>query len=156
MSSDIVLRDYSPRTDFDEIFSFCRDIISEPPYEDARAELERYPGHDLVAKVAVGVAGKPIGFCAATHPYWNNVAIIDYLAVASPARGRRIGHRLVVAVEGALHKLGIRHICVQTASWNKHAIRFYEELGYTRLALLPDYLGEGNDAVWLSRRLSSA
>jgi ribosomal protein S18 acetylase RimI-like enzyme len=156
MGSDITLRDYSPPNDFEAVFIFCREVISEPPYAGARAELERYPARDLVAKVALEMAGNPIGFCAATHPYWNDVAMIDYLVVAPAARGRGVGGRLVTAVEAGLRDLGIRHVCVQTASWNTDAIRFYEGLGYARLALLPDYLGEGNDAVWLSRRLPVA
>jgi ribosomal protein S18 acetylase RimI-like enzyme len=153
MDPGIVLRDYSARTDFDEVFGFCREIISEPPYEVARADLAGYPARDLVAKVAVGEAGKPIGFCAATHPYWSGVAMIDYLVVAPPARGQGIGRQLVTAVEAVLREVGIRHVCVQTASWNSDGIRFYEGLGYARLALLPEYFGAGNDAVWLSRQL---
>ena len=156
MNREIVLRDYAPDTDFAGVFAFTREIISEAPYEDARQELAAYPERQLTAKVAVDDAGILIGFCAATHPYWNNVAMIDYLVVAPAARRRGVGGQLVAGVEAVLHGSGIRQVCVQTASWNDDGIRFYERLGYARLAVLPEYFGEGNDAVWLNRSLSPA
>lgn len=154
VSKEIMLRDYSPDTDLDEVLAFTGETISESPY-DARQELAAYPERHLTAKVVVDDIGNLIGFCASTHPYWNNIAMIDYLVVAPSARRRGVGRQLVTAIEAELCKFGIRHVCVQTASWNDDAIRFYERLGYVRLAVFPEYLGKGNDAVWLNRSLSS-
>jgi len=148
-----MIRDYSPQIDFDEVFSFTREILSEFPYDDAREELLAYPDRNMTAKVAVSNSGNPVGFCAATHPYWNNVAMIDYLVVAPPARNKGVGRQLIAAVEGMLRESDIRFVCVQTAAWNIDGIRFYERLEYSRLAMLPDYFGDGNDAIWLSRSL---
>ncbi|NQV16366.1 GNAT family N-acetyltransferase [bacterium] len=150
-----MIRDYSPQIDFDEVFSFMREILSEPPYDDAREELLTYPDRKMTAKVAVDNGDKSVGFCAATHPYWNNIAIIDYLVVAPTARNKGIGRQLIAAVEATLQDNDIRFVCVQTATWNLDGIRFYERLGYSRLTVLPDYFGDGNDAVWLSRSLLS-
>lgn len=149
-----MIRDYSPQIDFDEVFSFAREILSEPPYEEAREELKTYPHRKMTAKVAVDEGDQLVGFCAATHPYWNNIAMIDYLVVSSTYRNKGIGHQLITAVETSLQEYDIRFSCVQTAAWNKAGIRFYERFGYSRLAILPDYFGDKNDAIWLSRSLA--
>jgi ribosomal protein S18 acetylase RimI-like enzyme len=47
----------------------------------------------------------------------------------------------------------MRRFCVQTASWNADAIRFYERQGFVLEARLPAYFGDGNDMVWLGRDL---
>ncbi|HED64418.1 MAG TPA: GNAT family N-acetyltransferase [Planctomycetes bacterium] len=144
-------RDFVP-ADLEEVFSFARALLDVPPFDGARRELSRYPRHDLVAKVAVGAEGRIVGFCAATHPYWNAIAMVDYLVVEESHRKRGVGRELLQSVEAELVRAGLRGVCVQTALWNEGAIRFYERLDYERLAVLPEYFGSGNDAVWLHRR----
>jgi ribosomal protein S18 acetylase RimI-like enzyme len=150
---ECTVRDYELKTDFEDVFSFAREILSEPPYDDARRELSAYPQRKLTAKVAISPEGVVVGFCAATREYWNSVAIIDYLVVDPGARCQGIGSLLVAAVESELREAGVRLVCVQTASWNTRGIRFYERLGYVKRAVLPEYFGEGNDLVWLDRNL---
>jgi ribosomal protein S18 acetylase RimI-like enzyme len=153
MSTKPELRDYEPGTDFEEVFAFAREIIGRVPYEKARNELAAYPRRHLTAKVAVAADGRIIGFCAATSPYWNAVAIIDYLVVAPESRSRGVGQQLVSAVETELRESGTRLVCVQTASWNRDGIRFYERLGYTLRAEFSRYFGPDVDLVWLDRSL---
>jgi ribosomal protein S18 acetylase RimI-like enzyme len=149
----LTLRDYMLQTDFEDVFSFARELLSEPPYHDAREELSAYPRRKLSAKVAISPEGAIVGFCAATREYWNSVAIIDYLVVHPEIRCQGIGSLLVSAVESELREAGIRVVCVQTASWNTRGIKFYERLGYVQRAVFPEYLGQGNDLVWLDRNL---
>jgi ribosomal protein S18 acetylase RimI-like enzyme len=155
MIRETAIRDYAPDADFDEVFRLAREIISEPPYEEAREELERYPNRELVARIARNGEGEIVGFCAGIYPYWNRVAMIDYLVVAPGSRRQGLGQRLVEAIEGELRQARARCVCVQTPPWNVDAIRFYERLGYVRLAVLPGYFGKGNDAAWLSRDLEA-
>ncbi|MBL7033148.1 MAG: GNAT family N-acetyltransferase [Candidatus Delongbacteria bacterium] len=172
----ISLRSYNPGDDFDEVFSFAREILAESPVEDARRELLAYPAKALVAKVALDSQGTIIGFGAATYPYWNNIAIIDYLVVKPEWRSRGVGAELIAELERALSQvehqpsitravsqtecapnrmLGIRIVTVQTVTWNEAGIRFYERQGYTQRVVLPSYYGADNDLVWLDRTLES-
>lgn len=147
------LRPYVPDADFELIFPLVREIVDQAPYEEARRELCAYPEKSLVALLAVSGAGEVIGFCSATHPYWNAVAILDYLVVAPDWRNRGIGAALVLATEERLSAARLRRVCVQTAEWNADGIRFYERLGYRRAASLPGYFGDDPalTMVWMDK-----
>ncbi|MCK4903529.1 MAG: hypothetical protein KAS35_02480 [Candidatus Marinimicrobia bacterium] len=43
----VVLRDYTPYIDFEEVFSFTKEILGLLPLEEAREELNSYPKHNL-------------------------------------------------------------------------------------------------------------
>jgi ribosomal protein S18 acetylase RimI-like enzyme len=148
-------RPYEPDQDFDSMFAITREIVGMPPFEEARRELLAYPSKSTTALVAVGAEGDAVGFCAASHPYWNAVAILDYLVVARPCRNQGIGARLVRATEQSLLSAEMRRVCVQTISWNEDAIRFYERLGFRTLARLPAYFNDEHDLVWLDRALGA-
>ncbi len=147
------IRSYNPTTDFDEVFSFAREIISEPPYEDAQQELANYPLKQTVAQVALADTGEIIGVCTASYPYWDGVAIMDYLVIKPEWRNRGIGAELVEVVEKGLQNAGIRIVTVQTVAWNEAGIRFYERQGYTRHVVFRNYFGESNHLVWLDRTM---
>ena len=153
--ANTALRPYEPDRDFDAMFAIAREIVSVPPFEDARRELLAYPSKSMTALVAVEADGQVVGFCAASHPYWNAVAILDYLVVAQPCRRQGVGERLVRAAEQSLVAAEMRRMCVQTISWNVDAIRFYERLGFRTLARLPAYFDDEHDLVWLDRALGT-
>lgn len=150
----IQIRRYAPRRDFEGMFRVTREIVSLAPYREARKELAEYPRKTTAAFVATGPDGKIVGFCAASYPYWNRVAIIDYLVVAPAHRRQGAGARLVRRVERAAVALGARRICVQTISWNRDGIRFYRRLGYRERARLPGYFDDRHTMVWLDRPLT--
>lgn len=149
------IRPFDRERDFDGMFAVAREILGAMPYDLARRELLDYPAKGVVAHVAVTEREGVIGFCAASHPYWNAVAILDYLVVAPAHRRNRIGAALVREVEGGLRAAGMRRICVQTPSWYVDAIRFYERQGYEVRARLPGYFDDhpGMEMVWLDRPL---
>ncbi len=153
MSDDAVsIRTFRAESDFEGMFAITREIVSTPPYDLARRELSEYPRKRVVARVAEDAAGAIVGFCAASFPYWNDVALIDYLVVAPERRRRGLGAELVRAVEREVAAVGARIVCVTTASWNLDAIRFYERVGFTVRARMPEYFGDRNDLVWLDHR----
>jgi ribosomal protein S18 acetylase RimI-like enzyme len=147
------LRPYNQTDDFEGVFAFTREIISEPPYEDARQELASHPLKQTVAEVALTDSGEIIGFCTASYPYWNGVAIMDYLVIKPEWRNRGIGAELVAKVENGLRSAGIRIVTVQTVAWNEAGVRFYERQDYTRRVVFSNYFGESNHMVWLDHSL---
>ncbi len=153
---DTSFRAYEPDQDFEAMFALTRDVVSLPPFDDARLELFAYPSKSTEAFVAIASNGDVVGFCAASHPYWNAVAILDYLVVAKSLRNQGIGTQLVRTTEQSLLTAQLRRVCVQTNSWNQDAVRFYERLGYRTLARLPAYFDDENDLVWLDRPLLDA
>jgi len=104
--------------------------------------------------VSLNGSGEIIGFCAASFPYWDGVAIMDYLIVKPDWRNQGIGAELVVEVERELKLAGIRIVTVQTVAWNEAGIRFYERQEYTRRVVFRNYFGESNHMVWLDRSLT--
>lgn len=138
------------------MFAITRNVVGAPPFEAARLELEAYPAKSVTAFVAEEADAGVVGFCAASHPYWNAVAILDYIAVEEPWRNQGVGARLVREIEDALRVTNMRRLCVQTNSWNVDAIRFYERLGFEVLARLPGYFDNAHDLVWMDRLLAPA
>ena len=151
--AEISLRPYEPDRDFDAMFAITREVVGMAPYEEARRELQAYPSKSTTATVAVASDGQVVGFSTASHPYWNAVAILDYLAVAPSCRNQGIGESLVRASEQSLQAMGLRRLCVQTIAWNVDALRFYERLGFRMLARLPGYFDDEHDLIWLDRAL---
>jgi len=149
------IRVFDRACDFEGMFAITREIVSAPPFDVARRELDEYPSKHVVAYVGEKDPAGVIGFCAASYPYWNAVAILDYLVVALAQRRNRLGTRLVSRVEDDLRAAGMRLICVQTIAWNVEAIRFYERLGYVVRARLPRYFDDHHEMVWLDRTLGN-
>ncbi len=177
------IRAYDASSDFEATLAVAREIVGEPPYDEARRELSEYPSKHVAAFVppsspaapggarttsrrrfasgrssfvAEAEGGRVVGFCAASFPYWNSVAILDYLVVAPEHRRKGTGAALVAQVEEAARAAGMRRICVQTIAWNVDGIRFYERLGYQARARLPGYFNDQHDMVWLDRALAAS
>lgn len=150
------IRAYDAARDFEGMFLVAREIVSLPPFDEARRELLEYPGKRVFAHVAEVPGEGVVGFAAASFPYWNQVGIIDYLVVAPPHRRKRIGERLVRAIERDLAAASARLVAVTTASWNEDGLRFYRRIGYGERMRLSGYLlDDRDDLVWLDRALGT-
>ena len=96
------------------MFAITREVVGMAPYEEARRELLAYPSKSITATAAVASDGQVVGFCTASHPYWNAIAILDYLAVAPSCRNQGMGASLLCASEQSLQAMGLRRLCAQT------------------------------------------
>lgn len=72
-----------------------------------------------------------------------------WIAVRPTAQGRRIGRRLMAAVEDAVREQGGRRIYIETSSRPDYADTraFYERCGYVAEATLKDFYAPGDDKV---------
>jgi ribosomal protein S18 acetylase RimI-like enzyme len=90
--------------------------------------------------------GSPAGFvyCEAERMAdrtWNMLAI----AIDPPLQGQGLGARLVATVETSLAASNVRLLLVETSGLPDYALtrRFYETLGYQRVATIPDFYADG-------------
>ena len=81
------LRPFERARDFEGMFTVTREILGRPPYDAARRELLEYPAKAVVAHVAETEREGVVGFCAATYPYWNAVAMLRASWRLRPRRG---------------------------------------------------------------------
>ena len=135
--------------DFESILHLDRYINGKRKRAEVYGELEAYAGRIYVAEID----GRVVGFISLSRPFWNHIGMVDHLAVEEDCRGQGIGRALLERVIKEARRRRIRFLCVQTALWNTGAIDFYRSAGFRACAVFPDYLGDGNDMIWLEKDL---
>ena len=83
----------------------------------------------------------------------SSVARITSVAVRPEYRGQGIGTVLVSQAETIARVRGLKKINLEVRLDNKKAISFYEGHGYTRVALQPDYYGDGMAGIYYQKLL---
>ena len=61
--------------------------------------------------------------------------------VESGARGRGIGHALLVAIEGEARALGLTRLVLETGDRQHDALVLYERAGFVRIPAFGEYVG---------------
>lgn len=115
-------------------------------------EYREYRGRIYVAELG----GRVLGLISLSPLLWDRVAMIDHLAVEEGWRRRGIGKTLVEHLFRKAVEASVRFLTVQTARWNKEAIAFYGVMGFSVRGIFPEYVGDGNDMVWLERDMRKA
>lgn len=92
-------------------------------------------------------AGTIVG--AANGHTWGGCCELKQLWVEDGNRGQRIGSELVRAVEEEANRRGCRQIVLSTHSFQ--APGFYERLGFSRLASIPEYPQGYENILYLKR-----
>lgn len=124
-------------------------VNGDRPAGEIEESYRGYRGRILVAQAGDRI----VAYATLSYPYWNRVAMMDHLAVEEEWRRRGVGRLLCAAVDDRARSLGARIVAVQTALWNYEAVRFYACVGYRPRGVFAEYLGEGNDLVWLDKGL---
>ncbi|MCM2278351.1 MAG: GNAT family N-acetyltransferase [Oligoflexia bacterium] len=94
-----------------------------------------------------------LAFTSFSYPHWDNIALAIHLVVQPEQRGNTLGTQLLTQAVDAARQSGCRFFTIRTASWNEKAIRFYERNGFVPRAVFANYIGDGNDMVWLEQDL---
>lgn len=83
------------------------------------------------------------------------VEILD-VAVAQPRRREGIARRLLARVTYDAQMLGAEKATLEVFSENRGAVALYEALGFSTVAVRPDYYGSGRDALLMDAPLPLA
>jgi ribosomal-protein-alanine N-acetyltransferase len=103
-----------------------------------------------VVRLKAVLEGEMIGFAAAETKPSQGVSWISTIGVRPAYRRQGIASALLAACEGRVATPYMR-LCVRAANWT--ALRMYEEQGYLRVGVWPEYYANGEDALVLEKAL---
>lgn len=143
--SNIKIRPYSPSSDFNTLLKLNLEINPDENETIFRNDVDNPKASVLVAEKE----DKILGFVSVSFPYWDRVAIIQHLIVIKEHRGQGIGTSLLKEIISLCKSKGMKKVTVQTALWNSQATKLYKSIGFIPAAVFPNYIGEGNDMIWM-------
>ena len=118
----------------------------ERSYRDTVAALDERGRILLVAEAGNELVGMAqLAFSRATNA--DHRAEVQRVGVASDARGRGVGRRLMVAVEEAALGHGLSLLWLTTHDGTDACV-FYEAVGYTKLGAMPNYSRRPDGTLW--------
>jgi ribosomal protein S18 acetylase RimI-like enzyme len=109
--------------------------------------------------VTAEVEGRVAGFaCYGPKALTQGTYDLYWIAVAHEYARRGLGRALMARVEADIRGLGGRLILVETSGEPAYSPTraFYEGLGYTRAATIPEFYAPGDDLVIYIRRVDSS
>ncbi len=83
--------------------------------------------------------GEPIG-CGAVRRLDAGVAEIKRMFVVPPARGARVGARILAALEGEARRLGVMRLVLETGARQPEALALYRRAGFTEIPRFGEYV----------------
>jgi acetyltransferase len=120
--------------------------VLERSYRDVVAALDDRERVLLVAEEEGGIlAMAQLALSGATNA--DHRAEVQRVGVASEARGRGIGRRLMAALEEVAHESGVTLLWLTTHEGSDACV-FYEALGYTKLGVMPNYSRRPDGTLW--------
>ncbi len=123
------------------------DIVS-----GALSDAELDPHHSFCI-VAEDELGRVIGFAwVLLKGCFGRSGYLKLIGVREHMRGRGVGKRLLDAAEQKVLESG-PDMFLLVSSFNEHAIRFYEAMGYERCGIIRDYVVRGIDEMLYRKRL---
>jgi ribosomal protein S18 acetylase RimI-like enzyme len=130
------------------------ELLFSPIEADTVAELLHdyfeLPDHNGYFFLSAVEDQRLVGFaCYGPTPLTEGTFTLYWLCVDPAARGQGLGRTLMHQVEVDVRAAGGRLIVLDTSGRPAYAPTraFYERIGYTRTATLPDYYAPGDDLV---------
>ncbi|MFN7996651.1 MAG: GNAT family N-acetyltransferase [Bryobacteraceae bacterium] len=140
----------------EEDFEWCASLMasSEPWLTLGRglADCRERCRHPEYVLLVARSEGRAIGFCNLHPRGLAGSPYIAVIAVGEAHRGRGIGAALLAYAERQFPASRYIFLCV--SSFNIHARRLYERLGYTILCELKDYIIDGASEILMQKRLT--
>jgi [ribosomal protein S18]-alanine N-acetyltransferase len=156
MSDEIVLRDYRI-ADLDAMFQLDQECFSTEFRFDRESIQMFAEEQDAVVRVAEKVGAEIVGFVIVhmERAAKGGRGYVVTLDVDSDYRGRGIARSLMEQAEARVAAAGERLMELHVFTGNEGAIRFYERLGYERIAVRQSFYGKaGLDAFVYRKKLS--
>jgi ribosomal protein S18 acetylase RimI-like enzyme len=150
LSQDWNLRPYAP-ADFDTLYAIDQACYPRGISYSKRTLrwFLRLPGAIcLVARDATEVIGFVLAESEGTRGH------IITLDVSEANRRRRAGSALLLEVERAFARRGVRYVELETATDNGAAIAFWQKHGYRTRGILKRYYLDHIDAFWMEKPLT--
>ena len=125
---------------------YALDVVCfEPPFRFSQREMRRLAEASNALCVLAESRHILSGFCIAhLEDRWAYLATLD---VAPEWRRAGLATRLMADVEEQVRTAGAIGIGLHVHSGNSGAIRFYEGIGYGRIAMHEGFYGRGGDAL---------
>jgi ribosomal protein S18 acetylase RimI-like enzyme len=101
--------------------------------------------------------GELLGFaCYGPTPLTQGTFDLYWIAVGQRAKGKGIGRALMAQTETEVRKQGGRMIVLDTSGRAEYAPTraFYQRLGYTLAATIPEFYAPGDDLITYTRTLA--
>jgi [ribosomal protein S18]-alanine N-acetyltransferase len=148
---EIIIRLARP-DDAQDIALMSRDLIEAGlGWSWTRARVGRSIGHRDTLSIVMCRGTRVIGF--AILFFGDEHAHLNLLAVQPEFQRLGLGTRMIRWLEESAHVAGIRAIHLEVRARNQQARRFYRQLGFLEMALLPKYYRGVEAAVWMARDL---
>jgi putative acetyltransferase len=116
----------------------------EDRYPEEGANFFRLDPEEVVygrgAFLIAYMGGQPVG-CGAVRRVEPTVAEIKRMYVDPSARNRRVGRRIVDALEGEARRLGATRLLLETGPRQPEAIALYQHAGFSEIPLYGEYIG---------------
>jgi ribosomal-protein-alanine N-acetyltransferase len=155
MSDEIVLRDYRT-TDLDAMFQLDQECFSAEFRFDRESIQMFAEEQDAVVCVAEKIGVEIVGFVIVhmERAAKGGHGYVVTLDVDSKYRGRGIARSLMEQAEARIAAVGALSMELHVFTRNEGAIRFYERLGYERIAVRLSFYGKaGLDAFVYRKKL---
>src|SRR3954463_8529641 len=116
----------------------------EDRYPEEGANFFRLDPEEVVegrgAFLIAYIEGRPVG-CGAVRRVEPTVAEIKRMYVDPSARNRRVGRRIVDALEGEARRLGAKRLLLEPGPRQPEAIALDQHAGFSEIPLYGEYIG---------------
>jgi ribosomal-protein-alanine N-acetyltransferase len=127
-------------------------ICFDPPFCFSRQTMRGFAEAPNATAILAETDGKLVGFCVAQVE--ERAGYVVTLDVSPESQRKGIARRLMAKIEYRARELGAESMALHVFTGNGGATRFYDALGYERLAVEEDFYGRGLDAFVYVKRFA--